>query len=42
MRLFWDHRDRAARASRRLQETKEWADGKSATKIMYWEVIDGS
>lgn len=38
MRTFLSRRDRDARACRRLQEAREWVDGNSSTKMVYWEV----
>lgn len=38
MRAFLARRDRDGRASRRLQQAREWVDGHSSTKMVYWEV----
>lgn len=38
MRAFLAGRDRDGRASRRLQQAREWVDGQSSTKMDYWEV----
>eukprot|EP00904_Undaria_pinnatifida_P008783 jgi/Undpi1/5034/HiC_scaffold_19.g08386.m1 len=37
MRAFLAGRDRDGRASRRLQQAREWVDGQSSTKMDYWE-----
>ncbi|CAB1115434.1 unnamed protein product [Ectocarpus sp. CCAP 1310/34] len=37
MRAFLRRRDRDGRASRRLQQAREWVDGCSSTKMGYWE-----
>ena len=38
MRAFLAYRDRNGRAARRLQQAREWVDGHSSTKMVYWEV----
>lgn len=38
MRAFLARRDCEGRASQRLRQAKEWVDGQSSTKIVYWEV----
>lgn len=38
MRAFLARRDRDGRASRRLRQAREWVDGHTSTKMVYWEV----
>ncbi|CAM9232703.1 unnamed protein product [Ascophyllum nodosum] len=40
MNAFLARRDRDGRAWRRLREAKEWIDGQSSTKMVYWERIE--
>lgn len=38
MRAFLAERERDGRASRRLQQAREWVDAQSSIKMDYWEV----